>query len=153
MFGTPLLPKLNDPKRAVPGSRAIVSIAGSVNAAWAASLSGSTKKLAPASGLPAPGATGSASGFSGSRGVTASLSRIVSTALLGEAMPIGDGPNSDTWIVFGTVCTPWSTIGIVNVSLATPTGKSSSPFTELKSSGSTAVHSVGPQGTPSPSVM
>ena len=28
MFGTPLLPKLNDPKRAVPGSRAIDSMAG-----------------------------------------------------------------------------------------------------------------------------
>ena len=50
--------------------------------------------------------------------MTGSLPWIVSTALLGEAMPIGEGPNSDTWIVFGTVCTPWSTIGIVNVSLA-----------------------------------
>ena len=83
--------------------------------------------------MPAVGATGSASGLAGSRGVVGSSLRMVSTALLGEAIPIGDGPNSETSIVLGTLCTPWSTIGTVNVSEATPTGKSSMPLTDEKS--------------------
>ena len=153
MSVTPLEPKLNLPKRAVPGWRASTPSVGSACAAWAASLCGSTKKLAPTSGSPAGGATGRASGLPGSRGIAGSSPRIVSTALFGEAMPIGEGPNSDTAMVLGTLCTPWSTIGTLNVSKATPTGKSSMPLTDEKSIGSTAVHSAGPHWTPSPSVM
>ena len=70
--------------------------------------------------MPFVGVTERSSGFCASRGGVGSLLRIVSTAVLGEAMPIGEGPNSDTWIVFGTSCTPWSTIGTVKLSLATP---------------------------------
>jgi hypothetical protein len=52
------------------------------------------------------GVAESSSGFWGSRGMTGSLSTIVSTALWGEAKGIGEGPNSDTWIVFDTSCAP-----------------------------------------------
>ena len=103
--------------------------------------------------MPFVGVTERSSGFCASRGGVGSLLTIVSTAVLGEAMPIGEGPNSDTWIVFGTDCTPWSTIGTVKLSLATPTGKSSIPLTEVKSVSLTAVHSASPQGVPQPSVM
>src|SRR5512142_2709367 len=120
MSGTPFLPKLNLPNRAVPGSRAITSRVGSAWAAWAGSLCGSTKKLAPDSGLPLVGGTARDSGLAGSRGETGSSFRMVSTALLGEATPIGDGPNSETSIVLGTLDTPWSMTGMVNVSEATP---------------------------------
>jgi hypothetical protein len=110
--------------------------------------------VAPVSGSPVVGVVDRSKGFWGSRGVTGSLPKIVSTALLGEPMPIGEAPNSETWIVFDTSCTPWSTIGTANDSLATPAGKSSSPLTDWKSSGSTAVHSCFPPHlTPSPSVM
>jgi hypothetical protein len=51
-------------------------------------------------------------------GKTGSSPRIVSTALWGEANPIGDAPNSETDRVFSTFATPWSTIGTENDALA-----------------------------------
>src|ERR1700761_990465 len=56
MFGPPLAPKLNDPNRPVPGSRAITLSAGSRDANLALEVCGSTKKRRPESGLPPVGA-------------------------------------------------------------------------------------------------
>src|ERR1700760_2071507 len=66
MFGTPLAPKLNDPNRAVPGSRAITLSAGSRDASLALDVCGSTKKRRPDSGLPPVGAVVPPVGVGGS---------------------------------------------------------------------------------------
>ena len=95
---------LKVPKRAMPGCPAITSSAGYGAAACAASLWGSTKKLAPASGSSPVGAAGRPSGFSA---ISRASWRVVvddrQHRLDGrQAMPIGDGPNSETCIVFGS---------------------------------------------------
>src|ERR1700761_1718075 len=66
MFGPPLAPKLNDPNRAVPGSRAITLSSGSRGASLALEGCGSTKKRRPESGLPPGGAVGAPVGGGGS---------------------------------------------------------------------------------------
>src|ERR1700756_2236031 len=55
MSGTLLAPKLNEPKRAMPGSRAITLSAGYRHASLALEVCRSTKNCRPESGLPPVG--------------------------------------------------------------------------------------------------
>lgn len=87
----------------------------------------------PASGLPPGGATGRSSGLPGAGGATRSSLRMVSVADETRPKPIGEGPNSPTRSVFGTLCVPWSVIGIAKVADVCPGTKSSSPLTDVKS--------------------
>ena len=77
----------------------------------------------------------------------------MSTAVLGEAMPIGEGPNSDTWIVFGTDCDPVVDDRHREAFAGDADREVEHPLTEVKSVSLTAVHSASPQGVPQPSVM
>src|SRR5947208_1260964 len=107
--------------------------AGLILAALATALCGSTKKRAPASGLLPEGGTASPSGLPGCTVGGGSSSRIVTGALETGPRPIGEGPNSETRNVFGTVETPWSMIRTENLRLVSPGPKSSSPLTDVKS--------------------